>query len=69
MSVSSGHTSQTAGASAPATGATCPYCLGQLVGSVDVHLPTCPSYEALRPMTVDDMLARLGSAFRLADRL
>lgn len=46
----------------------CPYCLATVQGEVDVHLDSCPDYDRLRPMSVDDMLARLGSAFRLADR-
>lgn len=50
----------------------CPYCNGKLskvtAESVKAHLDSCPGYDAKRPMTVDDMLAALGSAFRLGDR-
>lgn len=49
----------------------CPYCEGSiLLGedgalAVDRHLEACPDYRPERPMSIDDMLAGLGSAFRV----
>lgn len=47
----------------------CPYCEG-LVDSLDNHLPSCPDAESFGvrpPTTKNDILAALGSAFRLPE--
>jgi hypothetical protein len=52
----------------------CPYCggavelgadTGATIHAIATHLESCPNHE--RPMTANDMLARLGSAFRMPE--
>jgi hypothetical protein len=52
----------------------CPHCggavelgvyMGTTVAAIEAHLESCPDREC--PLTLNDMLARLGSAFRLPE--